>query len=152
MDVWVDVESAIASSVLALSEGIRSRVLGPSLGAAARVVRRRARTRGYGYGDDTRRLRKSIRIKRIPARYGGRTYKTGRAELTAGGPGARQGFPVERGHGGPRPAPAHPYLARAGRETRQRQLSAFTARLRAEIPKQTAAAARRAAKRRRRYR
>ena len=44
------------------------------LAAQAKVVRRKARTINYAFTDRTRRLRKSIRVRRRPAVYYGRRY------------------------------------------------------------------------------
>ena len=55
------------------------------------------------FKDISGRLRKSIKIKKSKFEGGGYLTK-------AGGKGAMQSWLVEHGHGGPRPAPAHPYL------------------------------------------
>ena len=55
------------------------------------------------FKDITGNLRKSIKIKKSKFEGGGYIVK-------AGGRGAMQAWLVEHGHGGPRPAPAHPYL------------------------------------------
>lgn len=55
------------------------------------------------FKDITGNLRKSIKIKKSKFEGGGYLTK-------AGGKGAMQSWLVEHGHGGPRPAPAHPYL------------------------------------------
>ena len=65
-------------------EGL-NRILGPALGRAAYVVFRKAKQRGYAFQDRTGRLRKSIRMRRVPGTYGGRKYKRGRAAVFAGG-------------------------------------------------------------------
>ena len=91
----------IHAALTALGPSFEQRVLGPSLGAMARVVRIKAGTKNFGFQDGTgvrpfdkargrtesRRLRKTIRARRIAAYYGGRRYKKGRAGVFAGGPG-----------------------------------------------------------------
>ena len=126
------------------------RLLGPSLGAAAGVVRDKVkRTRNYGFTDRRGRrrsrargaggkytsLRRSLRTGRIPAEYGGRKYRQGRAAVYAGGSGARQAYLVEEGHGGPYPAPPHPYLFRALEETEADQAAAFARKARERFPR-----------------
>ena len=114
-----------------LGPSFQSRVYGPALGAMAAVVRKRARIGGFGFADRTGTLRSTIRSRRISARYGSRTYRTGRAAVFAGGPGARQAFLVEEGHDGERgPARPHRFLTRALIQTQGEQLQAFTQRAR----------------------
>jgi len=55
------------------------------------------------FDDVTGNLRKSIKVKKSKFEGGGYIVK-------AGGRGAMQSWLVEHGHGGPHPAPAHPYL------------------------------------------
>lgn len=128
-------EQGLANLDLAIAQfgpSFANRLLGPSLAAAADVVRDRARERNYGFTDRSGALRKSIRTRRIPAVYFGRRYRTGRAGVFAGR--RRQARPddpfyalfVERGHGGPRPAPPYPYLDRALVETQTEQHYAFS--------------------------
>ena len=109
-------------------------VYAPGLRAMAAVVRKRARTRNYGFRDDTGDLRRSIIVRPLPGRYGGRRFSTARAQVIFGGPGARQAHLVELGHRGPQPAPAHPTLRRAIFETRREQFAAFTAKARTRFP------------------
>lgn len=122
------------------------RLLGPALGAAATVVRRRAATRLYGFTDRTGRLRRSIRRIRIPAEYGGRKYRGGRAAVIAGGTGARQSHLVELGHGGPFPADPHPYLLAALMERESAAAAAFTASAQQRFPRLAAQFAQRRAR------
>ena len=100
--------------------GFAARLMGPALAAGARVVRKRARIRGFGFTDRTGRLRKSIRVGRFGADYGGRKYRSGAARVVIGGVrGARQGHLIERGQPGtPKRPPFRggPQRAR-GRET-----------------------------------
>ena len=111
-----------------LGPSFQSRVYGPALGAMAAVVRKRARIPNFGFTDLSGRLRGTIRSERIPARYGARVYRSGRAQVVAGGKGARQPFLVEEGHGGERgPARPHRFLTRALVQTQNEQLDAFTA-------------------------
>lgn len=131
-------------------------VYGPATAAAARVVRDAAKKKNFGFTDGrgvrsfdagqgrtkSVRLRSTIRARRIPARYGTRRYRTGRAAVTVGAEGARHGFLVEAGHGGPRPAAAHPFLTRALLDTQNRQFAEFIAKARERYPIAAAAAAR----------
>ena len=91
-------------------------LVGPALGAGADVVAKRARVRNFEFTDRSGRLRKSIRSRRIAARYLGRRVRGGRAAVYAGGAGARQAFQVHEGHGppvGPRGSPPYAYLTEA---------------------------------------
>ena len=150
-----DIEAAIRE----MGPGFEARLLGPALGRMAAIIRQTAKTRGYGFKDRRRRLgypdeladeppgvdggatrryrdlRQSIRSPRIPARYGGRRYKTGRAAVFAGGPGARQAHLVEEGHGGPRAAPPYSFLREAALKTRSAQSTEFMARVRRDFPR-----------------
>ena len=126
----------------ALGPSFEQRLLGPSLGAMALVVRRKAGQKDFGFNDGTgvrpfdkargrtvsRRLRKTIRARRIVAYYGGRRYKGGRAAVLAGGPGARHAHLVELGHGGPFPAKPHSFLLRALIDTQQQAYNAFVSK------------------------
>jgi len=58
------------------------------------------------FKDLSGRLRKSIKVKKSKYDDGGYIVK-------AGGRGAMQAWLIEHGHGGPRPAPAFPYLGPA---------------------------------------
>ena len=103
-------------------------LLGPSLLEAARVVRARARTRNFEFTDRSGRLRKSIRSRRISARYLGRRVRGGRAAVFAGGAGARQAFLVHEGHGppvGPQGSPPYSFLTEAVIHTQSAQGTAF---------------------------
>ena len=108
---------------------------GPALGRMARVVRLAAKARDFVFRDRRRRLgypsslaagdfrdlRQSIRSRRISGKYGGRRFRSGRAAVFVGGSGARQGFLVEEGHGGPRPARPYPFLRQALLNTASQQ-------------------------------
>lgn len=137
------------------SPSVINRLMGPALGRAAAVVRQIAKRRDFGFRDQrgVRRapdnqgplnegegrpfvnLRRSIRSRRIRARYGGRTYKAGRAAVFAGGRGARQSHLVHEGHGGPYPARPHPFLRRALMQSTGAQATAFSDRVRLDFPK-----------------
>lgn len=123
-----------------LSRQLRSNAYGQLTAAAARVVRRRARRRRYGYNDITGRLRRSIRVVRE------RGKNSSISRLTAGAVGARQAYLVEAGHGGPFPARPHPYLKRALRETLPKQRAAVIEKARVVVPKAVQRAAQRAAR------
>ena len=122
----------IDAAILQFGPSFANRLLGPSLLAAARVVRAAARKRDFGFTDRTGRLRQSIHAAGTGARYFGRRYKRGRAGVFAGGryAGAAQAHLVERGHAGPRPARPHPYLSTALEQTFTAQAVAFEARAR----------------------
>ena len=126
----IDIDAAIRG----MGGPFLNRLLGPALLAAARVVRRVSKGRGYEFTDRTGRLRRTIRAVGSPAYYGGRRYQRGRARLAAGGRGARQAFLVERGHGGPFPARPYPFLFRALIETRSEQAEAFASSARSRFP------------------
>ena len=125
----------VQAAISRMGPPLLNRLLGPSLGAAAAVVRDRARTKGLGFTDETGRLRASIRSGRLAARYGGRRYKRGRAGVFAGGEGARQAYLVEAGHGGPYPAAPRSYLFRALLETESLQMGAFSSKAREIFPR-----------------
>jgi len=104
-------------------------LLGPSLLEAAKVVRHRARQRNFEFTDRTGRLRKSIRSRRIAARYLGRRVRGGRAAVFAGAAGARQAYLVHEGHGppvGPQGSPPYAFLTEALLQTQGGQGTAFT--------------------------
>ena len=97
----------VSAVLRGLGPSFEQRVYGPALGAMAAVVRKRAKSKDYGFKDGTGirpfdrargrdssvRLRSTIRSRRIPAFYSGRRYKSGRAAVFAGGPGARHALP-----------------------------------------------------------
>ena len=113
-NITVEGFDELQGTLRALGPSFQSRVFGPALGAMAAVVRRVARQGGYGFTDQSGRLRSTIRSRRISARYGSRVYRAGRAAVFAGGAGAQQAFLVEEGHEGPRgPASPHRFLSRA---------------------------------------
>lgn len=124
--------------------GVAARLMGPALAAAARVVRRRARTRNFGFTDRTGQLRRSIRVGRFPAPYGGRRYRSGVARVIAGGRGARQAHLVERGQpgtpkarpyrGGPQDAAPRPVILEAQLQTMAGQEAAIGQNLRRRFP------------------
>ena len=146
-----DVIQALAE----LGPALQAQVYPQALRAAAVVIARKARIKDYGFTDgegvrsfdigqgESVRLRSTIRTVGIPAYYQGRRYLRGRSAVLAGGPGARHAYPVEAGHGGPRPARPHPYLVAALLDTADRQLQAFVQRARARFPQAVARAARR---------
>ena len=106
-----DVEAALRG----LPGQLARRVQGEGLIAVARAAAAEADTPNYGFTDRTGRLRPTIRATRRAIRVhtaaGNRVTVPGAgARLRVGGPGARQGYLVEAGHGGPRPARPHPYL------------------------------------------
>ena len=133
----------------AMGPNFQARLMGPSLGAMAAVVRRQAKRRNYGFMDRRRRLgypselgggkyrdlRQSIRTRRIPAIYDGKKFRLGRAAVFAGGEGARQAHLVEEGHGGPKPARAHGFLRRALMSTQDEQHRLFATKLQTIFPR-----------------
>ena len=105
------------------------------LEAAAEVVAREAEVT-VAFRDDTGRLRASIRVvygakiagnraqlsRRIDERYAPRVeVSDNKAHL------------IEFGHGGPRPAPPHPFLLPAALETEARQLREAAAAMRQHV-------------------
>ena len=104
--------------------GLHVRNLG--LRAAAKLVVTQARS-SPAFRDRTGRLRKSIRVRNRSGYIilaSGRRQKLGaiNARAQAGGRGAFQAHLVEKGHGGPKPAPPHPYLLPAYEQTQGQQL------------------------------
>ena len=129
-------DRSVRAGLAALSGRLRSRVLRGGTDAMARVVRRDAKRRGFGFTDRSFRLRKSIRVERSRQLRGTRR-RPGRlvpTRLTAGGVGARQAFLVEAGHGGPSPAPGHSYLRAALRGSVSQQRGAAVAKIQATLP------------------
>ena len=125
-NITVEGFDELQGTLRALGPSFQSRVFGPALGAMAAVVRRVARQGGYGFTDQSGRLRSTIRSRRISARYGARVYRAGRAAVFAGGAGAQQAFLVEEGHEGQRgPASPHRFLSRALLQTQDEQFAAF---------------------------
>lgn len=84
------------------------RVVGPAVLAWGRVIARLAKKTTI-FADVSGRLRKSIFAKRWRSRKG---LPEG-VYIHAGGRGARQAHLVEFGHGGPHPAPPHPFMETA---------------------------------------
>ena len=142
--------SAINATLAELGPATQRFVFGPALTAQARVVAKAARRlrQPQGFNDSKRaarsvardgklrqvRLRKTIRTRQRRATYGGKQYQRGRAAVYAGGQGARQGYLVHEGHGGPRPAPPHRYLTNAILTTQNKQLIAFSDKARERFP------------------
>ena len=138
IQVFVQGLDNIEAAVLQLqSSTFAGRLFGPSLRAAAGVVAQRAKQRDYGFTDRTGYLRRSIRARRIAARYFDRRVRGGRAAVFAGRPRPRsaQALLVEYGHGGPKPARPHPYLNRALAETIGQQQDAFAQRAQELFPR-----------------
>lgn len=105
----------------------------------ARVPRRLARQRNYGFTDRTGRLRKTIRqrqrtLRSAPSVLFGERYRQKLVSIYAGGRGARQAYLVEAGHGGPFPARPHPYLGRALEEGRGQMESVLAESARRRFP------------------
>ena len=125
--------------------GVAARLMGPALAAAARVVRKRARGRNFVFTDRTGRLRRSIRVGRFGADYGGRKYRSGAARVISGGRGARQAHLIERGQpgtpkarpyrGGPQNAAPRPFITEAQLQTIPAQERAVADNLRRRFPK-----------------
>ena len=107
------------------SGGLAHGVYGPSAFAAAREIADRAKA-STAFRDRTGNLRRSIRVEPTMARRRVRgrlvTVRDGNAEVRVDFPGLF----VEFGHGGPRPAPPHPFLRPAMRAARQAALQAAT--------------------------
>lgn len=79
--------------------------------AAVRVVLKEAKTNTHIAGNKTGNLRKGLKVKNR------RTQSLFESH-------AQHSYLVERGHGGPHPAPAHPFLETAVLGTKDRQLRA----------------------------
>ena len=118
------------------SEGrFRAELFGPALAAQARVIRDRSKTPNFKFTDRSGKLRRSIQVNRIAAKYAGRRYKIGRAGVYAGGQIrggreptlARYAHLVERGHGGPVVARARAFLRVPLYSTLTEQQAAFSA-------------------------
>ena len=99
-----------------LPESYQKRVIGPAMLAMARVIRDAARAT-TAFEDRTGTLRRNIRARRYRSRKG----KPPAAFVEARAPHAHL---VEAGHGGPRPAPAHPFLEPATEENVTKALAA----------------------------
>ena len=126
-----------------LNPQVRRRLLEGALRAAAQPIYDKARQANFGfrdrglprrYGAKYRMLRHSIRIVRGPRPRGRGAQDEPRAwSVTAGGSGAAHAIFVELGHGGPRPARPHPYLAEAAFRTHGQQFDRAVDYLRANI-------------------
>lgn len=142
---WPELEATVAQ----FGPRFAADLCGPSLGRAAAVVRRRAKSanfvfrdrrgpRGEGTGPGEgkyKSLRQSIRSRRISGGYGGRRFRHGRAAVYAGGPGARQAHLVHEGHGGPWKARPYPFIRLAQMITEAEQESAFGERMKELFPR-----------------
>ena len=113
MDVRVEGFDELIKALNALPGLLAERVQGDGLIAAAHVARDEARQTSE-FSDKTGKLRASIRAgqrsQKVETSFGFKNVPSAAAMLTVGGPGARQAMLVEYGHGGPHPAPPHPYL------------------------------------------
>ena len=89
--------------------------------------------------DRSGKLRKSIRVSRKQAEMadvrGTIKVPGGRAELLAGGSRAPHAHLVEFGHGGPHPAPRHPFIEPAVLATQEQQLRAAAEQMRKSLQK-----------------
>lgn len=107
----------IAGTLTALPRAVAVKIQGQAFSSAARIVVNEAKA-SAAFSDRTGRLRASIRVRR---RQGYVEVAPGRDELVSGAfvsvvvgaEGARQAFLIEAGHGGPHPAPPHPFLGPA---------------------------------------
>ena len=109
----VDIKDAI-KGLDRFGDAIYQKALRAGRGAAVRVVMKEARSNTHVAGNRTGNLREGLKVK---------SSKT-RASLESHAP---HSYVVERGHGGPRPAPPHPFLEAAVMGTRQKQLRAAAA-------------------------
>ena len=149
----------IQAGMLAFKGAFQAELFGPALAAQARVIRDRSKVSNFKFTDRSGRLRRSIQVSRIPAKYGGRRYKAGRAGVYAGGQIrggreptlARYAHLVERGHGGPIVARARAFLRVPIFSTLPQQQAAFSSSVIARFPqlanKYVAAARAKASKR-----
>lgn len=105
----------LAATMTALPRALAVKVQGQAFAAGARILVREAKAR---VSVRTGRLRETIRVRRQQAfvDVGRGNYVTvsgGFVSVVTGGLSARQSYLVEAGHGGPKPAPAHPFLGPA---------------------------------------
>ena len=133
-DVQVSGFLQISASIEELGPAMAQDMYGHSLFQMAKVIRQAARSRGFVYTDRTGRLRKSIRARRIAGTYFGRKYKRGRAQVHAGGAGARQAFLVHQGHSPPIVSQPYRYLVRAMDTTTARQMQVFRQAMLSRFP------------------
>ena len=133
-DIQISGFLQIQASIEELGPAMAQDMYGHSLFQMAKVIRQTAKSRNFVYKDDTGRLRKSIRARRIAGTYYGRKYKRGRAQVFAGGTGARQAFLVHQGHGPPVVSRPYRYLVRALDSTTGRQMQVFRSAMLSRFP------------------
>ena len=120
-----DIEQIVRSLEFAREE-ITGRIETTGRRAAAKVIADRARITTE-FRDITGRLRASIKPRVRKLQVGAQV------SAIAGGPGAMQSHLVELGHGGPQPAPPHPFMRKAAMETTSEQFQAYLRAVRNEI-------------------
>ena len=138
---------AAGAAVAALPAAIEVEIYPHALSKSMFPIKRVARKRGFVFQDGTgdrdydrkrgkpsQRLRKTIRISRIRAIYGGVSYRKGRAALISGGKGARHGYLVHAGHGGPIKAKPYPYMTEALFQAAPEAMQEFAKEFRARFP------------------
>ena len=130
----------IAGALALLGPELGGRVWPQALRAAVVPVRRQARRPNYVFRDGTGvrafdrrrgrsqsvRLRSTIRFAGIGAYYGSRFFRRGRYAVYIGRRGARHGYVLHEGHGGPIPAGPRRVLTDALESTQNESRAAFT--------------------------
>ena len=129
--------SQVDRSLARLPGVVGVEVRGKGLLAAAQVVVDQAKATAP-FKDRTGRLRRSIRARPIKGRVassrgGVRSVAKAGSRAQAGSRGSRQAHLIERGHGGPKPAPAYPFMGPAYSSTVGAQLAAGVAVMRKEF-------------------
>ena len=128
MNLTLQADFGNAERALASLPGVvGTQIRGSALLAAANVVAKQAKTT-IAFKDQSGKLRRSIRARfttgNVVNPSGGiRKVKNAGARVQAGSRGARQAHLIELGHGGPKPAPPHPFIGPAYSQTTSTQLS-----------------------------
>ena len=129
----------IAAAIAGIQPEAGSRVWPQALRAAAVPIRRQARRRDFVFRDGTGvrpfdrkrgynrslRLRRTIRIQGLGAYYGNRFVRRGRPGIYIGKAGARHGYVLHEGHGGPIAAGPRRVLTEAMQLTQNESRAAF---------------------------
>ena len=104
-------------------------------GVAIRQVLPTLKTPNFGFTDRKGRLRGSLRTRKR-RNFGRRTGKSAIsvAYAIAGNKRAHYGLFVHEGHGGPRPAPPHPFLDTALSLNRQKVFTTFAEHMAGRVP------------------
>jgi len=92
-EIRVDIERT-QRAIRELPGKVPNRILAVSTLAAARVIQRQVKMRGYRFNDRTGRLRRSVKVKRGKVKRGNDTIFS---KIQMGGEGARQAVLIELG-------------------------------------------------------